>query len=484
MCVLDPVNYIVMRRLLVLFALTVLLRPAPGLRSESTDPAFERIAALVTDKMQEFQVPGVSLGIVRDGVVATRGFGVTNVDHPLPVTDGTLFQVGSITKTFTGSVMMKLVEQGRVRLDAPVRTYLPRFSVRDAVASRDATVLDLLTHMGGWEGDVFDDTGEGADAMATYVDRMKDIEQITPLRTVWSYNNAGFVIAGRIIEIVTGNPYETALQDLVIAPLGLKETYITPADVMTLRFAVGHNRLPSGVQVARPWSIGRYAHAAGGVISSARDLLAYAQFHMDAGAAAALSADTLRRMHTTVLTKQGTDEEMAITWHVTPGGVRRLTHGGSTVGQQALLTLVPQKRFAVAILTNSGSGSRLNQEVTRIALKEYLSIDENDPAPSATQPALAAYAGRYSRPFADVVVSVENDVLLVQTVAKRGFPNLSTPALPPGPKVPYAFYAKDRAVATGGAQKGARIEFIRSPDGSIGWLRSTSRVHRRIGVTS
>jgi CubicO group peptidase (beta-lactamase class C family) len=476
-----------MRRVSVVLCLVALLAPAPSLRSQAADPAFEAVAAVVAEKMQELGVPGVSLGIMRDGVVTTRGFGVTNVNHPLAVTDDTVFQVGSISKTFTGTAIMRLVEQGRIRLDAPVRNYLSGFAVRDAAASRDATVMDLLTHMGGWEGDVFEDTGQGDDATAKYVEQLKSTEQVAPLRTVWSYNNAGFVVAGRVIEVVTGKTYEDALRELVTAPLELTHTYISPADVMTLRFAVGHSNSPKGPQVAGPWPIGRYAHAAGGVISTARDLLTYAKLHMGAesGSTRVLSPQTLQRMHATVLTKQGTDDEMAITWHVTNGGgVRRVGHGGATVGQQALLTLIPERRVAIALLTNSGSGARLNQDVSRAALKHYLSLEEKDPAPSATQPALAVYAGKYVRPFADVVVSVDKDTMYLQSIPKRGFPNASAPVPPPGPLVPYAFYATDRAIATSGPQKGARIDFIRNADGTLGWVRVGGRIARRSGGTS
>jgi CubicO group peptidase (beta-lactamase class C family) len=468
----------------VLALVMLVVLPAPRVRGQAADEAFERLAAFVTEKMKEHRVPGVSLGIIRDGAVTTRGFGVTSVDHPLPVTDATLFQVGSISKTFTGTAIMRLVEQGRVRLDAPVRTYIPTFTVRDATASK-ATVMDLLTHMGGWEGDVFEDTGEGADAVATYVARLKDVEQVAPLGTVWSYNNAGFIVAGRIVEVVTGKSYEAALQELLTAPIGLKETYITPADVMTLRFAVGHNVSPQGAQVGRPWPIGRYAHSAGGVITTARDLLGYAQFHMGAGAPGVLSEESRRRMQARVVTKHGTDEEMAVTWHVSnAGGVRRLSHGGGTVGQQSLLTMVPERRFAIAVLTNASTGSRLHQDVARLAMKEYLGVEDRDPEPSATQPDTAEYRARFTRPFADVVVSVENGTLHVQSIAKRGFPNASAPVPPPGPRVAYAFYAKDRAIATAGPQKGARIDFIRKSDGSIGWVRVGGRIHRKSGATS
>ena len=472
-------------RIAMALALVLFFASAPAPRDQEKHAAFERLAALVMDKMKEYRVPGAALGILHDGTVTSRGFGVTNIDHPLPVTDRTLFQIGSISKTFTGTAIMRLVERGKVRLDAPVRTYLPAFAVRDATASRDVTVLDLLTHMGGWEGDVFEDTGEGTDALATYVANLKDVEQVAPLRAVWSYNNSGFVVAGRVIEVVTGKTYEDALRELVTTPLALNDTYITPSDVMTLRFAAGHVDGPGGPRVARPWPIGRYAHPAGGVISTPRDLLAYAQFHMGNGAPL-FSADTLGRMHAAVLTKHATDEQMAVTWHVANGGgIRRISHGGGTLGQQSMLMLVPERKFAVAVVVNSGG--RLIQDVVRAAFKEFLDIEDRDPAPSATQPDLSAYTGRYTRPFADVLVSVDKGTMLVQTIRKGGFPNASAPVPPPGPKVPYAFFAKDNAIATAatsGPQAGARIQFVRNPDGTIGWVRVGGRIARKASAST
>jgi CubicO group peptidase (beta-lactamase class C family) len=441
---------------------------------------FERLAALVIDKMNEDRVPGVSLGILRDGMITTRGFGVTNVNHPLPVTDRTLFQIGSISKTFTGTAMMRLVDEGKVRLEAPVRSYLPEFAVGDQIVSRDVTVLDLLTHMGGWEGDVFEDTGDGADAVARYVGNLKNVEQVAPLRSFWSYNNSGFIIAARIIEVVTGKTYDDALRDLVITPLALQDTFVRPADVMTMRFSVGHLGGLTGPQVARPWAVGRYLHAAGGVVSTPRDLLRYAQFHMGDGAPL-FSSDTLRRMHATVLTKHGMDEEMAVTWNVTTaGGVRRVSHGGGTLGQQSNLVLVPEHRFAVAVVLNGGGS--LGQDLVRAALKEYLGLDSRDPVPSPVQPELSAFLGGYSRPFADVLVSAENGAMLVQVIRKRDGPGGGAGT---GPKVPHVFFAKDSAVATvakSGPQTGARIQFLRDANGEVAWVRVGNRVARKTAV--
>ena len=168
------------------------------------------------DKLCEFteaarvskKVPGVVLGILSGGEIKAAGFGVTNLDHPLDVTPETLFQIGSITKTFTGTLIMKWSKMEQLDLDAPVRTYLPEFKVVDETVSQNVTIRHLLTHTSGWFGDFFHDTGPGDDAGAKYMADMADLEQLAPMGEVWSYNNAGFYLAGHLIEVVTGKSYQ------------------------------------------------------------------------------------------------------------------------------------------------------------------------------------------------------------------------------------------------------------------------------------
>jgi hypothetical protein len=104
---------------------------------------------------------------------------------------------------------MRLVEQGKVDLHAPVRKYLPDFRVRDEAASRDVTVWHLVTHLGGWEGQV-SGPDRGTETLKTFVESITDLMQVAPPGAAWSYNNAGFSIAGRVIEAVTGTPINRA----------------------------------------------------------------------------------------------------------------------------------------------------------------------------------------------------------------------------------------------------------------------------------
>src|SRR5262245_40101048 len=119
----------------------------------------------VRARAEELRVPGVAVGVLHEGEERHEGFGVTSVDNPLEVTPDTRFQIGSISKTFTGSAAMYLVAEGKLDLDRPVREYLPDFELADTDATNRVTMRHLLAHTGGWEGDYFDDTGWGDDAV-------------------------------------------------------------------------------------------------------------------------------------------------------------------------------------------------------------------------------------------------------------------------------------------------------------------------------
>ena len=115
---------------------------------------------------------------------------------------------------------MALVERGELELDAPVRRYLPKLALADESVAAAVTMRHLLTHTAGWVGDYFADHGAGDDALARMVDDLQRLPQLTPLGKVWSYNNAGFYLAGRVIEVVTGEPYERVVQSLLSSRSG------------------------------------------------------------------------------------------------------------------------------------------------------------------------------------------------------------------------------------------------------------------------
>ncbi len=427
--------------------------------------------------MDELGVPGVAVGVTHGDHEDIAGFGVTSVENPLPVDGDTLCQIGSITKTFTATAAMRLVEEGRLDLDAPVRRYLPELRLADETVAAAVTMRHLLTHTGGWVGDYFDPIGPGDDALAQMVARLDILEQLTPLGEVWSYNNAGFYIAGRVIELVVGKPYEHALRELVLDPLGLERSFFFAEDVITHRFAVGHDR--SGA-VARPWAIGRPSAAVGGLVMSVRELLRYARLQFgDHDLLSSASLEAMRVPEADLGGAHGADA-MGLAWFLFElGGRSFLMHGGTTNGQQALLVVAPEERFALAVLANNDDGDVLAAEVRADVLQSVLGIEPKVPQ-VLERPVdeLAGYVGTFDAPLTRLELALDADTVLLEVVPKGGFPRPDSPPSPGPPPSRLAFVGPDAVLALDSPLKGKRGDFIRADDGSIRWFRFGGRLHR------
>jgi CubicO group peptidase (beta-lactamase class C family) len=457
-------------------------RTEPGTNG---DAHFQAICLEVANELKRLRIPGAVVGIAHGDQTWVSGFGVTSVENPLPVTEDTLFQIGSITKTFVATAVMRLVEAGQLQLDTPLRAYLPTLQLSGESVAARVTLRHLLTHTGGWVGDYFNDFGPGEDALATMITKLADLPQLTPLGEIWSYNNAGFYLAGRVIEVVTGKNFEAAMQQLVFDPLGLHQAYFFAYDVMTRRFATGHKVADGQALVARPWGIGRAAHPAGGIICTVRDLLRYARFHMGDGTTAdgtrLLTAASLALMQTPQLPSTGLSWS-GLSWVITTVDETRLIgHGGATHGQQSLLRLVPARDFAVAAFTNSDRGGILANEIVEQATQAYLGLAQPEPALlTLRDDALAAYTGKYEAALSASEITLRGGQLILQITPKGGFPTPDVPAPQAPPPVRLAFYDEDRVIVLDEPYKSARGEFLRDVEHRLAWFRFGSRLQRRL----
>lgn len=431
--------------------------------------------------MKRLSIPGVSVGIWHKGREYSAGFGVTSIENPLPVTPDTLFQIGSISKTFTGTMLMQLAEQGKIDLDAPVRKYIKDFKLRDENVAKQVTVRHLLTHTGGWVGDYFNDFGNGDDALAKMVKDIAKLPQIQPLGKIWSYNNTGFNIASRIIEVVTHKPYEQVAQEMLLDPLGLKMTFFFPSDILiTHRFVVGHYEKNKDVLVSRPWAIGRAGNGIGGVVSTVKDLLAYARFHMGNGNRI-IKRKTLEAMRVPQADAGGRDQ-MGITWFIREAkGITHYRHGGATNGQKAIFMFIPKKDFAIAILTNSDNGGVLNNNALMYALDLYCNIKSTMPKTIKTSVSeLKEYVGSYRIGTEAFDLKIKNGYLIYHHIPLGGFP---TPDTPPGPAMPpmrIAFYDKDQVIGLDERLKDVLGDFIRNDKGKLQYFRVGGRAHKKL----
>jgi CubicO group peptidase (beta-lactamase class C family) len=467
---------------------------APG-ASAPFRAVVERLQAV----MAEHDVPGAALGILAGGWEEHAVFGVDGVESNAPVTPDTLFQIGSITKTYTATAMLRLLDMGRFDLDTRVRAVLPYLQLADESTAAQVTIRHLLTHTGGWWGDYFTDSGGADDAIERFVAAdLRTLEQLAPVGEYVSYNNSGFILLGRLLEVLTGRRYRAALQDLVLDPLALGQSFFSPDAVERRPHALGHG---SGATPVAPLFLPRNVDPAGGLWATTRDVLRYARFHLGDGTAGGvrlLRPETLGLMQTPQVPIPGQPTlRMGMNWLVQEvPGVRLVFHDGETFGQSALLTLIPDRQFALVLLTNALPGGALAaQTVLLEAMARYLEIGpgggSSSPPPSAGQAldlppeALAAYAGRYRVPTGTFLLRLEGDTLVASAestlVPGQVRPSNAAAAIAEARQpVPLIFLREDLAVVVS-AGTPTPIVFVRKPDGSVGWLDIGLRLVPKVG---
>ncbi len=432
-------------------------------------PAYTSLATAVQGEAARWNVPGMTAAVLYDGERTAVASGVTNLEHPAPVTVDTRFQIGSISKVFTGTAIMALVDQGKIDLDAPVTTWIPDLPLKHGSALAKLTLRHLLNHTTGFEGDVFFDTGAGDDALSSSIPRFDGVRHWTVPGEFFAYCNTGFYLAGRIIEIVTGKTYEDAITELVIEPAGLNQTSFASADLATVPTAAGHTLKDrsTGYRVYRPWALPRVVNAAGGIVSTVDDLLTFAEMHMRGGLhgdTRVLSAGAATAMREPTSTFGVIDAGYGTTWHIRNiDGVTLVGHGGATNGFRATLVTVPERGFALAMLTNGDPGNAAMEEVQRWALRHWLDLDspvreliESDDA------ALDAVTGRYERHDATIDVCRVDDHLRIERRTVEHEDQFSTERAEDDPPTVMEAWPTGDGVfrVTEGPLKNALIEFF------------------------
>jgi CubicO group peptidase (beta-lactamase class C family) len=376
--------------------------------AQDTDALFRELDATIEAGMARYQIPGVAVGMYYQGQEYVRGYGVTTVDHPQPVDGDTLFRIASTTKTFTGTAVMRLVEQGLLDLDAPVRRYIPDFRLADEAAAARVTVRQCLNHSAGWVGDDEEDFGRGDDVLANYVTDLSRLPQLTPPGAQFAYNNVALDVAGRVIEVVTGRTYEEAVRALLLEPLGLSRTWYFTDQLAGYPIAGSH--VVDGdrpVLVPEAWYLLRNGHADGGLISSARDQLGWARFHLGDGRAPdgtpLLSPASLAAMRSNpgpdgTLLSEIDGAGVSFFLRRTAEGVHVVQHGGDWTGQISGFLFVPARDFAMTLLTNSSRGGRLRAELflDDWTLQRFAGLRNSPAVPTPLPPSrLAEYEGTY-----------------------------------------------------------------------------------------
>ncbi|QFZ20648.1 serine hydrolase domain-containing protein [Saccharothrix syringae] len=372
--------------------------------------ATDWIARVLPGLLERHEVPGAQVAVLADGHVAGAAAGVLNVATGVPVTDDAVFQIGSITKVWTATLVQQLVNDGLLDLDRPVRDHLADFRLADRSAAETVTARQLLSHTAGFEGDLFTDTGTGDDAIGKYVAGLADARQVFPPGERFSYCNSGYVVLGRLVEVLRGKPFNAVLRERLVDPLGLADVATSLDEAILRRPAVGHVRSASdAVRPVRVWSMAPSTAPAGAVLAmSARDLLGFVRMHLEH-----TDFDAMREPQVEVPDLGMISGHWALGWALPDyRGPLVLGHTGRTAGQRAFLRVVPGVGVAVAMLTNGGNVYPVFAEVFGHLLGELGGVVQPGlPVPPAAPRPVDAdrVAGTYRSPVADNVVHVDAD---------------------------------------------------------------------------
>jgi len=407
-----------MRKRLLCFLMAIIL-VSHGLRATtlSDDPRVEAALRLVevwvASQLDYNDIPGMSAGIVYDQeLVWSRGFGFADVDEKMPASPDTIYSICSISKLFTSIGIMQLRDEGKLRLDDPIKKHLSWFNIKDRYPDApEITIEAVLTHSSGlpreaaypyWTGPEF-----RFPTREQIIQALSGQEELYPTHTYFQYSNLGMALLGEVIAAVSGKPYAEYITERVLAPLGLESTTPEiPEAQRGKRLATGYSvRLRDGSRRIIPFYLVNGVAPAAGFSSTVNDLARFAQWQfrlLEKGGWEVLSANTLKEMHRV----HWLDPDWETTWGLGFSVRRRdnktyVGHGGSCPGYRTQLLLRPKDKIAVIVMSNAhdvNSGSYAYEifDLTAPALLDAVKHPEKAEKPD---PSLEKYVGRYERPI-------------------------------------------------------------------------------------
>ncbi|MEM8681168.1 MAG: serine hydrolase [Planctomycetota bacterium] len=382
------------KRLLITSHVLLALLVLPTSAEETAAPsATDALASYIATAREAWEVPGVAVGIVKDGkVLMSRGFGTLAVDDERPVDGETLFAIASNTKAFTAAALAVLVDEGKLSWDDPVRKHLPYFELYDRYVTDEMTVRDLLCHrsgLGTFSGDLlWYGTPYSAEEV---VRRARHLQPAGPFRASYGYSNLMYLAAGEVVAAVSGKSWQAFVDERFLQPLGMKRSQLSVTQLDGLQnVATPHKpRLEEVVKV--PWINWDGMAAAGGIISCTDDmnqwLLAQLKHGVHDGQRifSDKNCHEMRKPHTPMRVSADYQRQYPSTHFRAYGlgwGLRDykghliISHGGGYDGMYSRVVLVPELDLGVVVLTNSMTS--LPTAITNRVLDQFLGGEPRD----------------------------------------------------------------------------------------------------------
>lgn len=360
-----------MKKILTLIILVSLTLSATSQRS--LNKKLERLDVYFEQALEDWEVPGMAVAIVKDGeIIFSKGYGTRNVETGEPVDPNTLFAIASNSKSFTTAALAMLVDEGKINWNDKVREYLPWFKLYDPYVSENMTIKDLLTHRSGlktFSGDlIWWGTGYSSEEV---VRRARHCEPTYGFRAHYGYNNIMYIAAGLIIEEVTGKDWNVFIRERILDPLEMSRTVTSVNDLPGMENVSAPHNDVDGSQITIEWQNWDNVAAAGGLISCVNDVSKWLIFQMNKGVTfdgdTLIEAERFREMWS-VVTPQGISawsESMYPSTHFRGYGLgwsvhdylgkKVIGHGGGYDGFITNTTFIPEENLGFTILTNKNT---------------------------------------------------------------------------------------------------------------------------------
>ncbi|MBS2534438.1 beta-lactamase family protein [Catenulispora sp. NF23] len=384
---------------------------------------------------EQLGITGAQVAVFSGDGLLQAVSGTANAELGTPVTDDTVFQIGSTTKVYTAALVMQLADAGLVDLDAPVTRYLPDVRLAAGEQWRRITPRQLMSMTSGLDNGPYTDTGRGDDAVARYIDLLADIPLTFAPGSSYGYSNASTNVSGLLIEALTGQCWDEALRDRLLGPAGLVESVSLFEDLPYHRVAVGH---VDGV--VRPWCFARGCGPAGSSLATtARDLARFGSLFLRRGlaedATVVLSADAVATMESPQVGVPA--RVFADSWCVGPyrkvwDGVEVFGHSGTTPNGSSCLLWVPALNVAVATIVNTPhKGYPFADTVFDVVFRDWLGVAKPQrPVPvPGLETDVSAYTGTYDAHGVHYAVTAVAGTLLLDAHS-TGSEKIHTELLP------------------------------------------------------
>jgi len=391
-------------------------------------PTQSQLQDLLDEQVSKSTVPGFVAAIWWDGDTFEAASGTANLNSGAPMTADTAFLLGSISKVVVTSMLMRFVERGAVRLDDRVIDRLPELRLGDEATLENLRVRNLVNHSSGIDAaDFMPDLGRGADAISRYVDLLAGTGQLYPIGDHISYCNPAFIIAGRLLEVLTGDDFDTLLKREIFTPLEMQRSCTSGDEAILHRTAIGHIVDPE-TNVPRPTRrfMLPYSMAPAGstIITTTADLLRFARVHLDGGTAPngeqLLASESVAAMATETIREEAMGGfGVGLGWLLpSSGSPQVLMHTGGSYGGISSLIVVPERRFACAAFGNSTTGAAIHLQLHDFALRDLLGFPPSETlAPATIEVDAAPYAGTFHKQHNRLSIAAGENGSLTATLA-------------------------------------------------------------------